>query len=56
MRKSSAHSQVLQLVNIMRIEDKARSCTNREEARLLIRESDQAKRALWGSTDLNYGC
>ena len=56
MRKPSAHSQVLQLVNIMRLEDKARSCTNREEARLLIRQGDQAKRALWGSTDLNYGC
>ncbi|MFL2672055.1 MAG: hypothetical protein ACJ0GR_03400 [Prochlorococcaceae cyanobacterium] len=40
----------------MRIEEKARSCTNREEARLLIREGDQAKRALWGSTDLSYGC
>ena len=28
----------------------------RKTARLLIREGDQAKRALWGSTDLNYGC
>ena len=42
MRKSSAHSQVIQLVNIMRLEDKARSCTNREEARLVIRQGYQS--------------
>ena len=52
MRKPSAHAQVLQLIHILRIEDQARMCTSREEARALIREGDLAKRALWGSTEL----
>ena len=58
MRKpsaQSAHSQVLQLIHILRIEDQARMCTSRDEARALIREGDIAKRALWGNTDLHYG-
>ena len=36
MRKPSAHAQVLQLIHILRIEDQARMCTSREEARALI--------------------
>ena len=55
MRRPSAHAQVLQLIHILQIEDQARMCTTREEARALIREGDLAKRALWGSTELNYG-
>jgi hypothetical protein len=55
MRRPSAHAQVLQLIHILQIEDQARMCTTREEARALIREGDLAKLALWGSTELNYG-
>ena len=58
MRKpsaQSAHAQVLQLIHILRIEDQARMCTSRDEARALIREGDIAKRALWGNTVLHYG-
>ena len=55
MRRPSAHAQVLQLIHILQIEDQARMCTTREEARSLIREGDLAKLALWGSTELNYG-
>jgi hypothetical protein len=55
MRRPQAHAQVLQLIHILQIEDQARMCTTREEARALIREGDLAKRALWGSTELNYG-
>ena len=55
MRRAQAHAQVLQLIHILQIEDQARMCTTREEARALIREGDLAKLALWGSTELNYG-
>ena len=55
MRTPSAHAQVLQLIHILRIEDQARMCTSREEARALIREGALATRALWGSTELTYG-
>ena len=55
MRRAQAHAQVLQLIHILQIEDQARMCTTREEARSLIREGDLAKLALWGSTELNYG-
>ena len=35
----------------MRLEEGARSCTTREQARALIREADQVKRHLWGTTE-----
>ena len=55
MRKPSAHAQVVHLIHIRRIEDQARMCTSREEASALIPEGCLDKRALWGSTVLNYG-
>ena len=35
----------------MRLEEGARSCTTREQARVFIREADQVKRHLWGTTE-----
>lgn len=40
-----------ELVNLMRLEEGARSCTTRDQARAIIREADQVKRHLWGTTE-----
>ena len=51
MNQSHAHHPSADLVNLMRLEEGARSCTTREQARALIREADQVKRHLWGTTE-----
>ncbi|KZR82619.1 hypothetical protein [Synechococcus sp. MIT S9504] len=40
-----------ELVNLMRLEEGARSCTTRDQARAIIHEADQVKRHLWGTTE-----
>ena len=51
MNQSNTHHPSSELVNLMRLEEGARSCTTREQARALIREADQVKRHLWGTTE-----
>ena len=51
MNQSHAHHPSADLVNLMRLGEGARSCTTREQARALIREADQVKRHLWGTTE-----
>jgi len=40
-----------ELVALMRLEEGARRCTSREQARAYIRQADQVKRHLWGTTE-----
>ncbi len=51
MNHSQAHHPSAELVTLMRLEEGARSCTTREQARAFIREADQVKRHLWGTTE-----
>ena len=37
------------LLALLEIEERARCCSTRAQAQLLIREADEVKRALWGS-------
>ncbi|EAQ69437.1 hypothetical protein SynRS9909_01317 [Synechococcus sp. RS9909] len=39
-----------QLVQLMQLEERARTCTNRAEARLFIADAEAAKRKLWGNS------
>ena len=50
MHQSQAHHPAAELVTLMRLEEGARSCTTREQARAFIHEADQVKRHLWGTT------
>tara|TARA_B100000073_G_scaffold211611_1_gene175846 strand:- start:96 stop:272 length:177 start_codon:yes stop_codon:yes gene_type:complete len=52
MNQSHGHYLSADLVNLMRLEEGARSCTTREQARAFIREADQVKRNLWGTTEV----
>ena len=45
------HSATEELVALMRLEEGARRCTSREQARAFIRQADQVKRHLWGTTE-----
>ena len=45
------HSANEELVALMRLEEGARRCTSREQARAFIRQADQVKRHLWGTTE-----
>lgn len=38
-----------ELLDLLVIEERARCCSTRAQAQLLIREADEVKRALWGS-------
>ena len=51
MNQSQVHHPSAELVTLMRLEEGARSCTTREQARAFIREADQVKRHLWGTTE-----
>ena len=53
MNQSHAHHPSADLVNLMRLEEGARSCTTREQALALIRES--VADALVGDHDKNCG-
>ena len=48
-------TQVKQLIQILKLEEEARHCTNRAEAQRLIRKGDEAKQRLWGDTEFSYG-
>tara|TARA_B100001939_G_scaffold188652_1_gene162492 strand:+ start:37 stop:189 length:153 start_codon:yes stop_codon:yes gene_type:complete len=48
-------TQVQQLIQILKLEEEARHCTNRAEAQRLIRQGDEAKQRLWGDTEFSYG-
>lgn len=37
------------LLALLEIEERARCCSTRAHAQLLIREADEVKRSLWGS-------
>ena len=37
------------LIDLMQIEEKARTCQTREEARACIRRADEARAQLWGN-------
>ena len=37
------------LIDLMQIEEKARTCQTREEARACIRRADKAREELWGN-------
>ena len=39
------------LVDLMQIEEKARTCQTREEARACIRRADKAREELWGDRE-----
>lgn len=49
MEKGQNRRSVDHLVDLLMIEERARCCCTRAQAQLLIKESDQVKRALWGS-------
>ena len=51
MNQGKARHPSAELVTLLRLEEGARSCTPREQARALIREADQVKRHLWGTTE-----
>ena len=38
-----------ELLDLLVIEERARCCSTRAHAQLLIREADEVKRSLWGS-------
>ena len=42
---------VSSLVALMQLEERAKACTTRREAQACIREADEAKRHLWGTTE-----
>ena len=43
MNQANARRPSAELVTLMRLEEGARSCTTREQARAFIREADQVK-------------
>ena len=49
MASASERRPVDDLLDLLLIEERARCCSTRAHAQLLIREADQVKRALWGS-------
>ena len=49
MTNASDRRPVDDLLDLLLIEERAKSCSTRAQARLLIKEADQVKRALWGS-------
>ena len=49
MEKAQNRRSIDHLVDLLMIEERARCCCTRAQAQLLIKESDQVKRALWGS-------
>ena len=51
MNQSRPWHPSAELVTLLRLEEGARQCTTREQARALIREADQVKRHLWGTTE-----
>ena len=51
MNQGKARHPSAELVTLMRLEEGARSCTTREQARALIREADQVKRHPWGTIE-----
>ena len=51
MSQSPACYPSAELVTLMRLEEGARRCTTREQARAFIGEADLVKRHLWGTTE-----
>jgi hypothetical protein len=51
MNQSRPWHPSAELVTLLRLEEGARQCTTREQARAFIREADQVKRHLWGTTE-----
>tara|TARA_B100001057_G_scaffold305967_1_gene306123 strand:+ start:1041 stop:1199 length:159 start_codon:yes stop_codon:yes gene_type:complete len=39
------------LIDLMQLEEKARTCETREEARACIRRADEAREQLWGNPE-----
>ena len=39
------------LIDLMQLEEKARTCQTREEARACIRRADEAREQLWGNRE-----
>ena len=39
------------LIDLMQLEEKARTCQTREEARACIRRADEARELLWGNRE-----
>lgn len=39
------------LIDLMQLEEKARTCETREEARACIRRADEARAQLWGNPE-----
>ena len=39
------------LIDLLKIEEKARTCHTREEARACIRRADEARQQLWGNRE-----
>ena len=44
-------SKLSLLIDLMKIEEKARTCQTREEARAWIRRADRAREQLWGNRE-----
>lgn len=42
------------LIDLMQIEEKARTCRTREEARACIRRADKAREQLWGNREARW--
>jgi len=40
-----------ELLSLMRIEEKARTCSSRTEAQQCIRRAEQARKHLWGTNE-----
>lgn len=51
MKHPQSRGALTQLVELMQLEERARVCMTRGEAKACIRKADAAKRQLWGSTE-----
>ena len=51
MKHPESRGALTQLVELMQLEERARVCITRGEAKACIRQADAAKRQLWGSTE-----
>ena len=43
-------SKLHDLINLMELEEKARTCVNRATAQRVIRQAEEARRNLWGNS------